>query len=268
MDYFTAAGAEFTALATTLTTPTTKYTGYFRTTFTVPTDTTFYVNPKLRYIMDDGGFVYLGVLILRVNMASTATDTYTALAANTTGTEANIREADLSLPVGSLTGGNTAAALANNATIIQRVTSLTPGVHTLAISVHNRATGSSDLGLAAQLPATSTDCSIVGSVTASTRNLNGTPADPSDDTIGFSVNVVPTGTVSSTWTISGGSLASTTGAYNTNVPLSVPIADFSTGSLALSIADSTNAACTTAVTVLPQRIIASDDHIRERIRLS
>ena len=81
VDYFTTpnpAPGEFSALATTLTTPASgsRYTAYLRTTFTVPNDGNFYVNPVIRYLMDDGGFIYLdGVPIVRVNMASTATDT-------------------------------------------------------------------------------------------------------------------------------------------------------------------------------------------------
>lgn len=272
LDYTTTplpAPGEFAALGTTFTTTppaTGRYTSYFRTTFTVPDDGNFYVNPVIRYIMDDGGFIYLdGELVLRVNMASTALDNFTTLAANTTNTESHIRNAALSFVSGSVTGRNDAVtpAIVGNATVIKRITSLTPGVHTLAVSVHNQAVGSSDLNLAAQLVATPTSCAIAGSFSNVTRNDGGTPDVATDDTVSFTVNVIPTGVVSpSGWTITnaGSAASSVTGAYNTDVTIAnIPIAEFSAGTLDLVIADADTAACTTTVSVIPQRIIASDD---------
>jgi hypothetical protein len=229
MDYMGLGGAEFTALGTTLTTPAAgaRYTAYFRTTFTVPNDGNFYVNPVLRYILDDGGFVYLdGELILRINMAAAAQDNYLQLAANTTSTEADIRVADLSLAPGSATGAG--PTFGTNATVIKRITTLAPGLHTLAVSNHNQANSSSDLGLAMELTAVPTNCAISGTVSNVLRNLNGTPNDATDDTINFTLNVASTGTVGPNWTITApASLSTVTGAYNTNVAVNnVPIAEF------------------------------------------
>ncbi|HBE96741.1 MAG TPA: hypothetical protein DDW68_06180, partial [Verrucomicrobiales bacterium] len=87
--YFTEglpAPPEFTAFGTNIGGPPSgqRRTGYFRTTFTVPDDGNFYVNPVIRYIFDDGGFVYLdGELVMRVNMVAAAADSYAQGAAGT-----------------------------------------------------------------------------------------------------------------------------------------------------------------------------------------
>ena len=86
---------------TTLTVPASgsRYTAYFRTTFTVPNDGNVYAQPVINYLMDDGGFIYLdGELVMAVNMAAGASDTYTGFAANSTNNENQIRVGDLSLP--------------------------------------------------------------------------------------------------------------------------------------------------------------------------
>jgi hypothetical protein len=271
VDYITTpqpAPAEFGGLGATLTLPATgaRYTGYFRTTFTVPNDGNFYINPVIRYILDDGGFVYLdGVLILRVNVATGINDDYVALAANTTATESVIREAQLNLPAGSTTGGNTAGgpATAGNATVVQRITSLAPGVHTLAVSAHNQANGSSDLLMAAQLRATATDCILAASASSVVRDFSGTPNDPNDDTIGWMMHVVPTGTVSASWEVISPITSASfgqAGAYSTDVPISIiPISEFAGGSLPLVIADSNTLSCTAAVNIFAPHIIATDD---------
>lgn len=274
MDYTTTplpAPAEFAGLATTLTTPgnTARYTAYFRTTFTVPNDGSFYINPVIRYILDDGGFIYLdGELVLRVNHSSATADTYLALASNTTNTESHIRDANLNLTVGSVTGGNTAVTptIAGNATVVKRITSLAPGVHTIAVSAHNQAVGSSDLDFAVQVKSTKSDIAIFASASGVTRSTNGTPAVETDDLISFNVNVTPTGLVSASgWTVTGplGSAAlGLSGAYGTDVSIpNIPISEFAAGPLNLTVSDVGTPAASSTVQVFPQRIIASDDHL-------
>lgn len=261
------ANPEFQSLGTSLSTPTSgdRFTAYFRTTFTVPDDGNFYVNPTIRYLLDDGGFIYLdGELILEINMPQDALDDFTTRAAGTANTESVIRTAELSLPVGTRTGGSNEAdpAVGANATLIGSLSRLAPGEHTLAVSVHNSSSTSSDLAMAVQFAAQVTDCLITGSAATSTRDLGGTPADPADDTITTDLTIVPEGTTATTWQIigpAGSSLIGTTGAYNTAVTLqNIPVSEFSSGSLVVEIADSTNASCTTSVEILPQRIIGLD----------
>ena len=150
MDYWSTAGAEFTAFNTVLTTPTSgqRYTGYFRKTFTVPSGGI--TNPAIRYLIDDGAYLYLdGVLIATVNMPtdpSDATkpiaDTFTQLT-TVAGNELSLQTIDLSQAAGDVTN--------TNAHIWVPVASLSAGTHTFAISVHQTATTSSDLGLSLEL---------------------------------------------------------------------------------------------------------------------
>ncbi|YCM42058.1 hypothetical protein V2O64_12170 [Verrucomicrobiaceae bacterium 227] len=280
INYFTApnpAPAEITGTATNLTTPTSgeRFTAYFRTTFTVPNDGQFYVTPQIRYILDDGGFVYLdGEAILRINEAATAVDDYLTPSNGTANTESVIRSADLSLAVGATTGGNSASdpAIAGNAVILKSIPRLAPGQHTLAISVHNAGATSSDLLLATQVQAEVTNCVITATASTTTRDFKGTPADPADDTLSTSVTVTSEGTVGATWTIAGpatSALLGRTGAYNTPVTLSnIPVAEFATGSLDLIFADSNNANCTSTVRLSPQRIFASNDLLGTNLPIS
>jgi hypothetical protein len=275
-DYFTVAGAEFAALGTTLTTPVTgaRRTAYFRTTFTVPGDGNFYTNPVIRFILDDGGFIYLdGELVLTVNMAAAVTDTYAAATAGSASTEADIRVAELSLPVGSATGAipTVTPVIAANSTVMKRLLTLSPGEHTLAISTHNAAVDSSDLTMAVQLSATPTSCAISGTFTNVTRGAGALPQDPADDVVSVTINVTPTGSVSPAgWTITApASIAGTTGAYNTDVTVNIPIAEFPADPVAapttpaapttISLADAATLTCVTASSIMPPRIIASDD---------
>lgn len=231
----------------------------------MPDDGNFYVNPIIRYVLDDGGYVYLdGQLILAVNVAQDALDDYGTRAAGSTGTEDNLRNAELSLPVGTRTGGNSEVdpAIGANATLITQIDRLSPGQHTLAVSAHNTSSTSSDLALAMQFVSEVTDCLISGPAASSTRDLAGTPADPSDDTISAAVTIVPEGNTAATWQITGptgSTLIGTTGTYNAPVTLqNIPISEFASGSLIVEIADSTSPTCTTTVEILPQRIIGLD----------
>ena len=258
---------EFFNLGTNLTTPTSgeRFTGYFRTTFTVPDDGDFYITPSIRYILDDGAFVYLdGELILEVNLAQGALDDYQLRTAGSANTESEIRTADLTLAPGTRTGGNTVVdpAITRNATVVKSLARLSPGLHTLAVSVHNTSPTSSDLAMALQFNTEVVSCIITGSAGVSSRDLQGTPADLSDDTISTQVTIASEGTAAPTWVVTGppgSSLEGFTGAYNTPVTLpGIPIAEFSEGNLLLEIADSTDATCTTTLEVLPQRIIGAN----------
>ncbi len=261
------ANPEFEAITTILSTPVNgnRLTAYFRTTFTVPDNGNFYVTPSIRYLLDDGGFIYLdGQLILEVNMAQGAVDNFATRASGTGNTETVIRTADLSLPVGSRTGGNSQVnpAVGANATLITSISRLAPGEHTLAVSAHNNSPTSSDLALAVQFVSEVTDCLITGSAATSTRNHNNTPGEPGDDTISVDLTIVPEGVSATNWLISGpagSSLIGTTGAYNTPITLqNIPISEFTSGSLMIEIADSANLSCTSTVEILPQRIIGLD----------
>ena len=107
-----------------------------------------------------------------------------------------------------------------------------------------------------------TDCLISGPAASSTRDLAGTPADPSDDTISAAVTIVPEGNTATIWQITGptgSALLGTTGAYNAPVTLqNIPVSEFASGSLIVEITDSSNPTCTTTIEILPQRIIGLD----------
>jgi hypothetical protein len=261
------APAEFTDVSTVLATPEdgARFTNYFRTTFVVPDDGNFYLDPKIRYILDDGGYIYLdGELILRVNIAN-ATDDYLRGASGTGNTETLIRTANLSLSTGSATGGNDVLdpVIGGNATVMKQVRRLTPGTHTLAISLHNTSGTSSDMLLALQLVSETSDCFIIGTFSGSSRNLEGTPQDATDDTIDADIAVVAEGVTSASWIVVGpeGSAAiGQTGAYDSSVSITgIPIAEFAGGAIEFTLADSTNATCQTVVRVTPPQIIASNN---------
>lgn len=267
---------QFTGLGTTLTVPNTgnRRAGYFRTTFTVPASGGAHINPVISYLLDDGGYVYLdGVAVLRVNVAAAGTDAYTTLAAGNASTESHIRFADLSLPAGSTTGGNAfnSTVIAGNATVLQQVQELAPGVHTLAVSLRSDATSSSDLAMALRLQSTEVLSAINAAASNPVRNFNGTPYNPTDDTVGFSLTVDPIGSVSpSGWIIIGpvGSAAvGESGAYSTPVAVSnIPVAEFPAGGLQLVVQDAGNPAATSTVTVFApgdgrDRVHANWNHV-------
>ncbi len=255
--------AEFAKVGTYLTTPLSgnRRTGYFRTTFTVPNDGRSYQNPVLRYILDDGGYVYLdGVRILAVNMTAGVADDYSIVTEGKADTESAIRTAELFHTADTFTGGNTAAGIVANARVLVPVTSLAPGEHTLAISVHNESLTSSDLGLAVQLLADASSCVIAASSTTATRGLGTDVENLTDDTMSFSVTVTGTGTLSpSGWVVSGpagSSLIGQTGSYGSPRTFSVPVAEFlPPAGLTLEFHDATTTTSKATVTIQgPQRL--------------
>jgi hypothetical protein len=255
MDYWAVAGSLVKANGTNLTTPNSgsRYGAYYRTTFTVPNDGKTYSQPSIEFLMDDGGFVYLdGVAIMEVNTGG-ATDTYLQLAAGTVDTESQLRIADLTLAPGSPTGGLTTTNV-NNSTILQSVPSLTPGVHTLAVSVHNAATNSSDLGFAFKLTAGALTPSITAvTLNSATRNLNGTPAVLTDDSVDFSITVNAVAGSPLGWVVSGpagSSLIGQTDTYGVTHPFAaVPISEFPGGTMVLTVKDAGDPTVTGTVTI-------------------
>ena len=248
------------AITTALSTPvnTARYTAYFRTTFTVPAGGLS--NPTLDYILDDGGLVYLdGDLVLRVNTASD-TDTYTALAANTTSTEAWVRRAELSLTVGTTTGAQfqPAGAGVGNAVVRKSTGRLSAGTHTLAVAVRNQAVGSSDVCLIARLSATP-GCFISPSLVSTNRvDTNATPFEADDDVVSAVVNVaVFNQPVGSTGFKIGAS--PTILPYGTNQTITVGTLGSVPAPITVTLVDSADAACTATLTVQPPRIIGLDD---------
>ena len=182
VDYAATAGAEFTALGTTLIQPAAnnRHTGYFRTTFTVGAEGLGF--PSLRYIMDDGAFVYIdGVLIARINIAAGLTDQYTTRAANTTGTEgAPVRQINLATP-----------GAQSNGEVVVPVTSLSPGEHTLAVSAHNQNPATStDICMALQLIGSSS-CSVTVTPAGTVQFQNQSDDDAANDTFTRTYAITP-----------------------------------------------------------------------------
>jgi hypothetical protein len=167
-----AAGTTIGPAGSTLTLPATgsRYTSYYRTTFTTATALD---NLKFDVLTDDGVFIYLdGELVARENI--TVADTYPGLAAGARG-ESIITTIDLTEPV----GGN----------VVKNVLSLPAGTHTLAVSVHQSANDSSDFGLALTFYGrTSSGIVLTPAITNVSRTLNGT-ATTADDTFSFTATV-------------------------------------------------------------------------------
>ncbi len=103
---------------------------------------------------------------------------------------------------------------------------------------------------------------LTGSVTATastrTRDFSGTPLDTTDDTFGFTANILGSGSVSATWTtadVNPPASNSASGPYGTVIWTGFPIADSKT----VVISDSTNPAFSSSVTMDPIRIIGSNN---------
>jgi hypothetical protein len=167
-----AAGTTLGAVGTALTLPATgsRLTSYYRTTFTT---TQIIDNLKFDILCDDGVFIYLdGVLVARENMPGA--DTFDALA---TGARAEtlITTIDLSEDPGT--------------NVVAKVNRLAIGTHTLAVSLHQSAIDSSDIGLALTFYGrTSTGCEVLPVAGVVTRNLNNT-LTTDDDTFRFPITV-------------------------------------------------------------------------------
>lgn len=167
-----AAGTTIGASATATALPAggSRFTSYYRTTFTT---TQAADNLKFDVLCDDGAFIYLdGELIAKDNMPGA--DTYTAFA-SAARNEGLIDTIDLA----GTPGGN----------LVKRLNSLPAGTHTLAVSLHQNAADSSDNGFALTLYGrVSTGVELSSVLGTVTRNLNNT-VSPADDTFQFSATV-------------------------------------------------------------------------------
>jgi hypothetical protein len=183
INYFTTNSITFTALTTPVSGG--RYTTYFKTQFTT---TQYYPAVQLQILCDDGAVIYLdGAEVRRLNLTGTTGkangtgDTFTMLADGTTRTE------DGADTEGSIVG------LALGA--------LSAGTHTLAISVHNAANDSSDLGVYARLVGTP-PVMVVREIGATTTeiNLDGSPGTWAGSTLRkgtYSMNAAAEGTMTS-----------------------------------------------------------------------
>ena len=103
--------------------------------------------------------------------------------------------------------------------------------------------------------------SLSASATASVRGPGVSLADPSDDTVSFSVTATASGTASpSGWVVTEpAGLAGTTGTYGTAKAFTnVPVSAFTNGTLQVKIADATTAAAQTSVNVLLQHVLGTN----------
>ncbi|MES2708276.1 MAG: hypothetical protein V4726_16905 [Verrucomicrobiota bacterium] len=226
-----AAGQPVGAAGTAITLPPSgsRYAGYFRTTFTTTQPMSLVTFDVL---CDDGMFIYLdGNLVAQENM-NDLTGSYKALATAARG-ETLITTIDLSQPP----GGN----------VIATVNGLAPGTHTLAMSIHQSAATSSDLGLALKM----SGIEVIGQpvieavVSDIIRSGAGTPGDPFDDTFTFKVMVAGSNAGSS-WTSN-----STPASGNYGVSTAFGPFPVSEGIRTVQFAAASSPATATTITVTP-----------------
>ena len=259
LDYFNSAGAEFTALGTTLTVPNSgnRYAAYFRTTFNL---TQTYTTPAIRMVLDDGALVYLdGVLVARVNKADnvegyTSYATDTAATANETGASANN---ELVVQRFSLATPGTAPQA--DSFVVVPVPTLAAGQHTLAVSVRNNANTSSDLCLALQMLAN--DSGISAEAVNVQRQLNGPGF--ADDTFTFDVRVTPLNLPGATgWTSSNAAAnGPVSGSYAPATYTFTYLAQVNSGTLTtatIEFADAGNPALKATVAVTAPAALATE----------
>ena len=210
-----------------------RLTSFYRTTFTT---TQSMGSLLIELLCDDGVFIYLdGNRVAQENMPDLVPDTNPAfsLLATAARDENLIVNIDLSQPP----GGN----------VLATVSGLAPGVHTLAVELHQSSATSSDFGLALKLTGivAAGQCVIESAVSDVVRNNAGTPANPTDDTYTFKVTV-------------NGSNAGTSWRSNAtpatgNYGVSTSFGPFlvSSGSRAVTFSAANNPACTTSINVIP-----------------
>lgn len=250
VDYFGTGGAEVMAFGTALTTPNSgsRYSSYFRTTFTA---TQTYTSPRIRMILDDGALIYLdGVLVARVNKSDNtegymafATDTTATL--NETGASSNNEACVQTFPLSTAGAGTRADSF-----VIVPVSTLAAGEHTLAVSVRNNANTSSDVCMAMELLADDAGISAVASNV--TRQENGPGF--ADDTFKFDVVVTALNLPAATSWTSNNAAANgpTTGSYAPAVATFTYPAQVDIGTLnrvTITFSDATDPLLTTTVAV-------------------
>ncbi len=187
-DYFTTGGAELSFFGTSFSTPLSgnRYTAYFRTTFTAAQT---YSAPRLRLLVDDSALVYLdGVLVARVNRGDNTEAYFTAPGDTTATLNETGASGNNEAVIQSISLGTAGAATRADAFVIVPVPSLTPGAHTLAVSVQNASNTSSDLAFGLQLLGNDSGLSAAASNVQRQENGPGF----ADDTFTFDVTVTPT----------------------------------------------------------------------------
>jgi len=191
-------GGGITALGQVLTVPSNNPTSnrrasYYRTTFIT---SQLLVRPKIRCMMDDGAVIFLnGVQVARVNISlpepnSLPTYFTAALPDGTAPAHSENTLYTIDLTVAGLQDSVTGAPGIPGtlqSEVINPVSSLPAGLHTLAVFVANASPSSNDQLMALQLSAE--DAGINPVASNLTRNTNGTPTIPGDDTFSFDVVV-------------------------------------------------------------------------------
>ncbi len=258
IEYMTSAAPEFSSFGQTLTQPASGSRGaaYFRTTFTTPANATPWSNIRIRMCLDDGALIYLdGVLIARVNKANN-TEAWNAFATDTTATfNETLASANDEAVIQSFVLNATGTSTTAESTVVVPVLTLAGGSsHILAVSTRNNNFTSSDMCFAMELRADDAPpLGVTPVATSVVRSDNGTPTNPNDDTVGFTLNVSGVGALSPTWTISSpAALAGTSGSYGVDkVITGVPIAEFSGAghTMGLTVTDTGNPGVTGSVTV-------------------
>ncbi len=96
------------------------------------------------------------------------------------------------------------------------------------------------------------DCSVTGTVSNIVRTGGVNAADPSDDTVSFTVTVAGTGTVAAGWIATApATLVNTTDTYGTAHAFSnIPVSAFTSGILQLKVQDTATPACQTTINVV------------------
>jgi hypothetical protein len=195
-------GLPIMSMGTVLTTPnnSNRKGSYYRTTFYT---SQAFTRPIIRCMIDDGAVIFIdGVQVARVNLslpAPTSLPTYTTVALGDgtmlpvpQSTEDTLHTIDLSME------GNQGTPGGLQATVVNPVASLIAGSHTMAVFVCSFSASSSDQLMALQM--TADDAGILAVASNVSRNLNGTPGNPLDDTFEFDATVTQTGNGTQGWT--------------------------------------------------------------------
>ena len=131
--------------------------------------------------------------------------------------------------------------------VITTFAGLAPGVHTLAVAVHQSGTGSSDFGLALKMSGIEApgQCVLAAAASNVVRSDAGTPGNSGDDTYSFNVTVDGTN-AGATW--NSNSLPAS-GSYGVVTAFGPFLA--SAGSTTVVFSSAIDPACTASVTVVP-----------------
>lgn len=176
---------------------------YYRTTFFT---SDLMLRPRIRCVVDDGAVIFInGVQVARVNLALPTPEslpTYATVAlsdgvafpfvpAVPQSTETTVLDLDLTTPGMQGTEGGLQAEILNP------LSALPAGEHTVAVFLCSYSASNPDQMLALEM--TADDGGINPQASNVTRNVNGTPTNPADDTFDFDVKVTQLTGGSSGW---------------------------------------------------------------------